>query len=453
MKTRKRNLKRSKRGLVLPLVIGIGVILAILGMGLLKVGFGGRLNSILMTMKMSARSAADTGLAEALYKLNEEFVFGVGPGDPLPSDANVPLANSNARYSYQVEALIDPVTGENYWLITSTGTSVRETKTVYARTSIVNVFELAIIVSDRLIFKANTLVDGYNSAFGYPSPPLPPGEDYDLKIGTNSNVPPPPTYPIVLNNNVIIRGDVLVGVGGNPDELIWDPLPLEETGNRYALPYRIEFPAITAPTDFNDLPKDLVGNDLEIVAPLGYTYEYPYTVAADGGSVNIGQGGRLTVVGAVELYVTGDMRFGQGAELYIGIPEDDPDYVPPGDPAFIPSSLIIYLDGDLDGGNAGGINNLTGIPANFILFGTSPIGPPYQDWDIKNSRNFYGVYYGPDANILVRADADIFGSVAGHSFDMRNSGNMHYDVRLSDLEGFDDGFTIDRWWEIVGPAP
>jgi hypothetical protein len=78
------------------------------------------------------------------------------------------------------------------------------------------------------------------------------------------------------------------------------------------------------------------------------------------------------------------------------------------------------------------------------LLGT---GLPYQDWDIKNSRNFYGIYYGENADIIIRADADVFGSVSGHSFDMRNTGNLHYDVRLSDLLAYDTGFAIQRWWE------
>jgi hypothetical protein len=140
--------------------------------------------------------------------------------------------------------------------------------------------------------------------------------------------------------------------------------------------------------------------------------------------------------------VTGDIIFGQDADLYVGDP-----LVPPGDPNWRPSSLTVYLDGDLEGKNAGGINNLSQIPANFILFGTGPEDPPYHDWDIKNSHNFYGVYCGANVDIIIRAYADVFGSFSGHSYDIRNSGNLHYDASLSDLSAYDTGFAIERWWE------
>lgn len=80
MKTMKRNSKRSKKGMVLPLVIGIAIILAILGFGLLKLGFSSQLVSILTKAEISARSAADAGLAEAMYKMNEKLAL--GPWDP-----------------------------------------------------------------------------------------------------------------------------------------------------------------------------------------------------------------------------------------------------------------------------------------------------------------------------------------------------------------------------------
>ncbi len=51
------------------------------------------------------------------------------------------------------------------------------------------------------------------------------------------------------------------------------------------------------------------------------------------------------------------------------------------------------------------------------------------------------------AEIIFKAKSDLFGSVSGRSFDLRATGNMHYDTRLSELVGFDTGFVIDRWWE------
>jgi len=445
METMKRDSKRNKRGMVLPLIISIAVVLAILGMGMIRLGFGSRLMSIKNSAGITARAAADAGVTQALYEMNKLFVPGAAL-PALPADVvNLPLpdaTNHNAIYSYHVEGPIsDPVTFEDYWLITSTGTSGGETKTVYARASIMNLFEYALIVNDKIVLKSSTLIDGYDSSQGYPSPP----GDYPLKIGTNSTLFPP-AGGIDLGMDTIVMGDVLVGNGANPEDVIRDHGAT--TGNRYSLPTPFDFVQIAAPTVYDGPTPNLVGGDLEIVAPLGYTLEDPYTIVAS--VIDISQGGRLTVVGSVALHITGDIKFGQGSEMYIGIPPDDPDYVHPGDPAFVPSSLDIYLDGNLVGGNAGGINNLSEIPGYFKLFGT---GPPYQDWEMKNNRDFFGVYYGPNADIIIKADADVYGSVSGHSYDMRNSGNMHYDVRLSDYDEYNVGFAIYRWWEIVGPPP
>ena len=420
--------------MVLPLVISIAVVLAILGIGLIQLGYGSQLMAVLGTSGITARAAADAGVADALYRMNEAFIYGTGPG-PLPPDVSgQPLNNAIASYSYQVSGPLSGSGPEPYWLIRSTGTSGREIRTVYARTGIRNLFDYALIVTDKLVLKAGTLVDWYDSDVGYPSPGA-----YNLKIGTNSIISPP-AGGIDLGTGSIVRGDVLVGMGGDPDYVIREGGGGAITGLRYSLPEPFVFQQIVPPSSYA-ATMTLGGADLEIVAPPGYTFENPYPVLTS--EISIGQGGRLTVVGPVALRVTGDMSFGQAAELYVGDPN-----VPPGEPGFVPSSLDIYLDGNLYGQNAGGINNLSEIPGYFKLFGT---GPPYQQWDIKNSRTFYGVYYGPNADIIIRADADVFGSVSGHSYEMKNSGNMHYDVQLSDWGAYDVGFEIERWWEVVGP--
>jgi len=304
--------RTNRKGMVLPFVISIAVILAILGVGLIQLGFGSRLMAALTTSGITARAAADAGIADALYRMNEAFIFGTGPG-PLPADVtNQPVANANASYSYHVEGPIaDPVT-DAYWLITSTGTSGRETRRVYARTGIRNLFDYALIVTDKLVLKAGTLVDWYDSSVGYPSP----GLDYNLKMGTNSIVPPP-AGGIDLGTGSIVRGDVLVGQGGDPDYIIREGGGGADTGLRYSLPEPFVFQQILPPATY-DASVTLVGTNLQLTAPPGYTLENPYKVLAP--SIAIGQGGRMTVVGHVALHVTGDISFGQAAELYVGDP-------------------------------------------------------------------------------------------------------------------------------------
>lgn len=416
MKTRKGNSLENRKGMVLPIVVTFGIILAILGIGLLQLGFGSRIMSVITTSGISARTAADAGVTHALYEMNSRFTFGF-PWDNswLPfSSGTVSLDNTDASYSYTIEGpLTDPATGDTYWQIASTGTSHRETRTVNARMRITNLFEYALIVTRRIILKADTLVDGYDSVIGYdPANPSP-----FFKIGTNS-IDSPPAGGITLNTGVVVKGDVLVGVGGNPEDIIVDHGAT--TGNRYALATPFEFADIIVPDTGASLGS-INDPNVKIGAP-GVTTLVKYD------NIIIPTDGTIELEGEVHLHITGDLTLRQGAEMRV-----------------LPfSSVQVYLDGDLSAGNSNGINNLTLIPGNFKLFGT---GEPYQKWTIQNNGNFYGVYYAPTADIIIKANADIFGSVSGNSFDMRNSGNLHYDVQLSELIPFDTGFVIDRWWE------
>jgi Tfp pilus assembly protein PilX len=116
MKTMKRDSKTSKRGLVLPLIAAIALCLAILGIGVLQLGFGSRLMATRTMAGVSARAAADAGITRALYEMNQHFIVGQGWDHTLPS-GNVDLGNSNATCSYTVQGpFLEMV--EPYWLIT-----------------------------------------------------------------------------------------------------------------------------------------------------------------------------------------------------------------------------------------------------------------------------------------------------------------------------------------------
>jgi hypothetical protein len=417
---------------------------------MLQLGFGARLNSAVSVSRITAREAADAGLRQAVYAMNQAFKS----NGSIPASFDYPaLNNSEAGYSYTITPDPNsPIQGSyyNHYLVKSTGTSKGESKRVCAITGLRNIFDYGLIVSEGIVLKSGTVIDGYLSningvKYDYGST-LPDGSvnsGMDVRIGTNSAEP----KKIILAPGSIVNGDILAGIGG---EIEGSNSVIYEGGgagnppiydNKYNLFEPFEFEQITPPTSYDGPTPDLIGDDKRIDAPIGYTYENPYTLLAP--SMNIGQGGRLTVVGHVELYITGNMTLKQDSELYIGDP-----LILPTDPNYKPSSLIIYLDGDLVGNQAGGINNLSEIPAYFMLLGT---GGPYQDWQIHNSRSFYGVYYGPNAEIYINNDADIYGSVAGYSYEMKNSGILHYDVALSDLVKFDTGFGIDRWWEEVVP--
>ncbi len=433
MKAGKTSSRRDTRGMVLPLVISVAVVLAILGIGLIQLGYGSQLMAVLATSGITARAAADAGLTHALYEMNRHFVLGTGWDGVVPPDVvGQVLPNANASFSYHIEGPFNPGTPGEHFQIDSTGTSGRETRIVHAITRTLNLFDYGLIVTDSIVLKTDTYLDGYDSGpFGLDLYSKPGNSGLDLRIGTNSVLPPQGTGDegIILNSGATVIGDVLVGAGANPEDVIVDHGAT--TGPRYAQRTPFVFEPIVPPNTGPSLGS--INDPNVMIGTLGTVTYRTYD------NITVPSGGILTLDGVVHLRVLGDIVLQNGAEIRVkGVFGNPATY----------SSAAIYLDGNLRAGNSNGINNMTYRPANFRLFGT---GPPVQNWEIQNSGNFYGAYYAPNADIIIKAMGDIFGSVSGKSFDNRNSANLHYDVRLADVSAYDTGFGIDRWWEEMGP--
>jgi len=437
MELNKNRSKKYRRGSILGAVIVIGLCLALLGFGMLKMGFGSRVNSAISVSSITAREAADAGIAKALYEMN--FNFPAEPPIQLGTDFPGTLDNSDATYTYRVD---DPFPADNgNYLITSTGFSDRGQRVVYAITDFVNDIRFGIIVSETLELKQGTLIDGYdsNSVGGYD-----PADPCLVRIGTNSIE----ENAIILRNNVVITGDVLVGVGGDPDsviQMLGSPGPSMKA--KYAMREPYKWVVKTPPPG---LP---LGEPINFVADPNFPL-YPqgvFTITRSGvyDNITVGQGQLLRIESEIlpsELYliINGDLTLGQGSELRIeGVPLTPATW----------TTTTIFLGGNLNGSNSNGINNETDKPINFYLYGTGS----NQTWIIKNDTDFYGVYNGRFADIEIRAKGAIYGSVAGRNFrlDTAEGGQpdpevyfgVHYDVDLENWVGTDIGYDIRRWWE------
>jgi len=427
MKTMKRNSKQSRRGLVLPLIAAIALCLALLGIGILQLGFGSRLMATRTMSGVSARAAADAGITRALYEMNNLFIMGSNPLAlvPPPDVSDQPLNNSNATYSYKVRGpyteLLEP-----YWTIESIGKLGTQQKTVYATLGVRNMLDYGLIVTDSIDLKSNVLVDGYDSRLGPYS--VTNSHGY-IRIGSTSIA----DKSIWLGSLTRVTGDVLAGIGGDVYEVITNPSRDAITGPWYNLPepWSFEPITITVPGSIPNLGNirqvDFVGPSITLGVPGTHTY-YRYN------NINVPTGRSLIFVGDVEIHITGDLDLNNTAAIFVGDPLNPT----------VPARAVIYLDGDLGVANGAAINNLSRVPHNFRLFGT---GPPPQNWDIRNSGDYYGVYYGPNANIHTYATAQFYGSVSGHEFVLNSDGGLHYDYDLSNLTEYDTGFGIDRLWE------
>ena len=391
-------LRSKKRGSAIPLALVAIVILLAMGTGLLSLGLSSRLYSIRITSDIAARCAADAGMTMALYEMNEKLKVKPWNGSSLPEAINVSLPNCNAVFSYTVTS--NPASG---YIVESTGICGQAERKVTGNLEPQGPFEFAIFGDQGLELKNSAVVDWYN--YG--------PDDENLKVGTNSIA----SGAVTLRNSAEVNGDVLVGVSGNPSVVI-NNYGATVTGETRALTERNELLSISVPQWLQSLPSGgTIQNDTTV------TYSAKYS------GINLKNNKTLIIDGDVTLYIEGDTILNNSAELQI---END-------------ASLILYLGGDFEGKNSTKINNKTQDPKKLQIYCLDSC----EDMRFKNSSDFYGVIYAPNADVIMDNSASLYGSVAAKSFEQRNSGNFNYDASLRDANVNDEAvcFIITNWHE------
>ncbi len=400
----KRLLQSARKGSALPLVMAAVLILFVMGMGLLSLGLHSRILAIRAGSEIVARCAADAGLTQAVYEMNEKLKVQPWDGSTLPQAAGQQLPNCSATFSYAVTG--DLASG---YYLESTGNYILADRRVSCILPLQGPFEKAIFVQGALILKAGTVVDGYNS--GDPSI-----TDVAVCIGTNSTL----TDSIVLNAGVTVDGDVLIGPSGIVGDVIQDHGA--STGDRYALIEEVEFPPVTPPGLANKGILMIHGATVVIGPADSGQYTKIVIKRAD-------QPGILEISGGeVVLEVVGDIDLGQDCEIIVDSG----------------ASLTSYLGGNLNTDNNAGINNQN-APGDFKLYG---IGTD-QTFTIRAKSDVLGAIYAPNADITVMATGDVYGSFVGNSFQMMSGGNFYYDEALKEVSVNDEAvqFVVKGWSE------
>ena len=374
------------------------IILLAMGVGLLRLGLNSRIFSTRTTSDITARCAADAGMAKALFEMNESLKVKPWNGSSLPLETEISLPNCDAVYSYTITS------DSGIYTIQSTGTSGQTQRTVSCTLQLQGPFEAAIFTEGFINLNNSAEVDWYNFD----------ADDANMKVGTNSTA----DSSITLHSSAIIKGDVAVGVGGDTDTAIDLEGSAVIAGTTSALTEEVELPPITVPVAIDSLPSggDIINNT---------------TISSSGkySSIDLGNSETVTISGDVTLYITGDITLGNSAELQI-----EPD-----------ASLTLYLGGDFEGKNSSSVNNETQDPGSLQIYGLDSC----ETIIFKNSSDLYGAIYAPNADVIMNNSADVYGAVVAETFDMRNSGAFMYDASLRDASVNQElvRFEIDRWHE------
>jgi choice-of-anchor A domain-containing protein len=242
-------------------------------------------------------------------------------------------------------------------------------------------------------------------------------DDKIMQIGTNNTA----SGSVVLRNSATVYGDVVVGMGGEPSVVIND-YGATVTGDTRALTERYVMQPITVPEWLESLSSSgAIPND---------TNDTTITTSARYSSIDLGNSETVTISGGnITIYITGDIILGNSAEL--GIEND--------------ASLVLYLGGNFEGKNSSTVNNETQDPQKLKIYCLDSC----ENMRFKNSGDFYGAIYAPNADVVMDNSANIYGSVISKSFEQRNSATFNYDVTLRDVSINDEAlyFTITNWHE------
>ena len=391
-------LQLKNRGSALVLAMCVIVILLAMGMGLLRLGLSSRIFSIRTASDITAQCAADAGLTKALFEMNEKLKAELWDESTMPLGTNISLPNCDAVYSYTVTDNLD-----SSYTIQSTGNSDHAQRTISCTLQLQGPFEAAIFTEQYLYMKNGATVDWYNYD----------ADDRDMQIGTNSTEP----SSVVLKNTSIINGNIAVGMGGNPDDVIVAN-GATINGETFTLTQIYELPPVTVPESLESSPSLGTIRDNTTI-----------TSSAQYSSIRLPANKKITIEGDVTLYITGDTILGNSAELQIA---DN-------------ASLTLYLGGDFEGKNSSMVNNLNMDPHKLKIYGLDSC----TSIGFKNSTDLYGAIYAPNADVVMFNSADMYGAVTAKSFDQRNSGTFYYDTSLREVSISDEvvSFTITNWHE------
>ena len=402
MKTKIRPSKKSRNGSILAIAVVIMVVLSILGVGMLMLGRGARLTAARTTADMSARLAADAGFTKALFIMNDKLVTHRGAlwnNVTFPISGSASLDNSYGSYSYSVEK-----TGTGTFIegikVTSTGTCGIAQRNVHTKL-LPHSSWYGIGVKDSIDIKSKTEFFTINPSGG------------EIILQTTST----DEDSITIKNGVTIPGDVIVGVGGNVEDIIDNKGIIE--GQAYASVEEVQFPPVQTPT--GTILSTISGG---IIPDTGADiYQYP--------SISLGNSEVLTITGDAVIYVPGDIVLNNGAEVLISSG----------------ASLTLYLGGNLEDKNSAGFSYDANVPnpSSLKIYGLDTC----EQIDLKAKSYFAGMVYAPSADVTQKAKSDFYGAVIGNSMDLYAGSNFYLDLSLADVNDNEEGvyFSVSRWWE------
>jgi len=398
---------RIFRGTTLVAVTAIGVAVSCLGMTMIELGYHSRILAVRNVQDISARCAADAGMADAIFMMNKKLIDEpVWDNGTLPSRTDIALPNSLSKFTYSVTG--SQATG---FEIVSTGTCGTAQKSVHVLLNVGSYLQGVGVKETADIFRGATLGTD------------PPGSPIGMIVRTNSIA----TDALKFKAFVTVPGDVLCGPGGITADVVDTKATTVIKGSTYAAAEKLEFPLPVPPSGLPAGPNmpTTVGESVTLT-PGAYQYA----------GITLPNSSQLKISGDTVIYVVGPIIFNKDAQLIVEST----------------GSLKLYLGTSLEDKNATGISgifNNTNSSNNLRIYGCAGSEDAPMDIDLKAKSTLYAAIYAPNADIDLFNSGDFHGAIVGYSFEMKNSGNLYYDTSLATalIDSPEACFIVGHWWE------
>ena len=354
---------------------------------------------------MLMRGISETGISERSRSQNAAFQLADAGIDQaavnlqtLDTADDITTASlSTGTYTLDTPSAV----GALLYDVRSHGTSGSEQRTidaVYLLTA-QSVFQYALFGDVSVGIGGNALTDSYQSTLGsYASQT--PGKHGD--VGTNSTTP---GGIDVTGTSLVVNGQIKVGPNvADPSSVV--------TGN-------VNDDFITGgPPKYVSQPNEFPMPDVG-TPPAGCTSTIPPKV---GGVITFVAGTTYCLGGTVKINGNDTWTANGNVTIYI--------------------QSLLTIEGNATVGNP--------VHPSYMAFLVQSNAETVFEEKVAGTVDFYGTIYAPDANVSVKGNAEIYGSVIARHVDLTGSAQIHYDEDLKSRTDISNRYhpTLKSWREL-----
>jgi hypothetical protein len=153
-------------------------------------------------------------------------------------------------------------------------------------------------------------------------------------------------------------------------------------------------------------------------------------------SMTTGVGAKTTIQGPARIVVDGTWQLKSNAKFIFDATTGPIEFFLAGSVDLASNSTIITTD-------------LRAIGVTVYL-----VGGPTQSVEFDSNSSFYGTIYGPEAQVQIASNFEVFGAVAARHIELAANSNIHYDESLlNGSAGQLLTFEVQSWRQVEFPVP